>query len=225
MTLKALRILRSCPVVAYFSARSRPSNARQVVEEHLRAGQTELHLVYPVTTETVPPGTSYETLLTGFYDASATELATFLDSGRDVVVLCEGDPFLHGSFMYLYNRLGGRYQTEVVPGVASMLAGSAVIGAPLVCRDEVLTVLPGTLEPSELEVRLRQADAAVVMKVGRHLGAIRHAVTAAGLLSRAWYVERATMSNQLVLPLAEVDIADAPYFSMVVIPSRAAGAR
>jgi len=178
-----------------------------------------------VTTEALPSGSDYDTVLGAFYDQAADRLRQVLDSGRDVAVLCEGDPFFHGSFMYLYNRLEQDYPTEVVPGVTSMLASSAALGTPLVCRDEVLDVLPGTLSGEDLLARLRGADAAVVMKVGRNLGRIRTAVEDAGLLSRAWYVERATMDRQRVARLADVDPASAPYFSMVVIPSPTASAR
>lgn len=225
LTIKAMRLLQSCPVVAYFSAVGRSSNARSVVDGLIKPDQAELHLVYPLTTEEPPSGQSYEDLIVRFYDAVADQLADVLGAGQDVAVLCEGDPFFHGSFMYLHNRLAHRFPTEVVPGVPSMLAGSAVLGLPLVCRDEVFTVLSGTLAPDELEARLRAADAAVVMKVGRHLPGVREAVERAGLLARAWYVERATMTDQRVLPLACADRAAAPYFSMVVIPSGAAAAR
>jgi precorrin-2/cobalt-factor-2 C20-methyltransferase len=225
MTLKAHRLLQACPVVAHFAARGRQGNARTVVEPHLLPGQRELRLEYPVTTEALPEGVSYETLLVDFYDTSAKRVAELLDDGLDVALVCEGDPFFYGSYMYMHTRLAGEYRTEVVPAVPSMTAGAAVLGAPLVCRDEVLTVLSGVLPEEEIEARLRTAGAAVVMKVGRNLPKVRAAVERAGLLDHAHYVERATMAAQRVLPLADVDPATAPYFSMVVIPSRTAPTR
>jgi precorrin-2/cobalt-factor-2 C20-methyltransferase len=224
LTLKAHRLLGACPVVAYFAAAGRESNARRVVAPHLD-GQRELRLEYPVTTEALPEGVSYETLLVDFYDDSAKRVAELLDAGVDVAVLCEGDPFFYGSYMYMHNRLADAYPTEVVPAVPSIAAGSAVLGTPLVCRDEVLCVLSGVLPGEEIEARLRTAGAAVVMKLGRNLAKVRAAVERAGLLDAAHYVERATMDTQRVLPLAEVDPATAPYFSMVVIPSRTASTR
>jgi precorrin-2/cobalt-factor-2 C20-methyltransferase len=225
ITVKAQRILRESPVVAYFSAVGRVSNALRVVEGLLQESQEFLHLVYPVTTEALAPGASYEDLMRDFYDESAEAIADVLQSGRDVAVLCEGDPFFHGSFMYLYNRLGDRYVTEVVPGVTSVQAGSAVLGTPLICQDETLSVLSGTLPTGELQRRLEAADATVVMKLGRNLERVRTAVERAGLLDRAWYVERATMEGERTLPLKEVDPAGAPYFSLVVIPSSTASTR
>ncbi|MDA8292433.1 MAG: precorrin-2 C(20)-methyltransferase, partial [Actinomycetota bacterium] len=205
-------------VVAWFAATGRPSNARAAAASHLRPGQRELALYYPVTTE-LAAGACYERLLSDFYDEAADRIASVLDEGTDVAVLCEGDPLFYGSYMYLHNRLAGRYRSEVVPGVPSIVAGAAVLGAPLVCRNEMLSVLSGVLPREELERRLAAAEAAVVMKLGRNLEKVRACVEAVGLLGRAWYVERATMPGQRILPLAAADPALSPYFSIVVIPS------
>jgi precorrin-2/cobalt-factor-2 C20-methyltransferase len=225
ITVKAQRILQACPVVAYFSAPGRSSNALRVVESLLAPEQERIHLVYPMTTESLPAGKGYEDLMRVFYDESASTLAAVLQAGNDVAVLCEGDPFFHGSFMYLHNRLGDRFPTEVVPGVTSMQAGSAVLGTPLVCLDEILNVISGTLPAAELQHQLESAAATVVMKIGRNLEKVRTAVARAGLLDRAWYVERATMAEQRILPLKEVEPDSAPYFSLIVIPSSVAAQR
>ncbi len=224
LTGKAARVIDRCPVVGYFSAARRESNARRVVERLLRPEHTEMRLVYPVTTEAVAPA-EYETLLVDFYDESAKRVAEVLDEGMDVAVLCEGDPFFFGSYMYLHSRLSDRYATTVVPGVSSALAGAAVLGAPLACRNEVFTVLSGVLDGNELEARIEAADAVVVMKVGRNLEKVRAAVARSGVLERAYYIEWATLPNERATPLADADPAGAPYFSMVVIPSPAAARR
>jgi len=221
LTLKAARILDACPVVAYFRATRRESNARRVVQDLLRSDHVELPLVYPVTTEAVPAD-EYETLLVDFYDESAKRVAERLDGGDDVAVLCEGDPLFFGSYMYLHHRLASEYDTEVVPGVSSVLAGGAALAMPLAARNETFTVLSGVLPVHELTARLRHADCAVILKVGRNLAAVRAAVAAAGKLDRAQYVEWASMPAERRMPLAVTDGIRAPYFSMVVIPSAAA---
>jgi precorrin-2 C(20)-methyltransferase len=113
VTLKAARLIGAADVVAYPRARG-DGVARTIAGPHLRVGVIELPLTYPVTVE---PTDDYEAELAAFYDRSAAGIATHLDAGRDVVVLCEGDPFFYGSFMYLHERLAHRYPTEVVPGV------------------------------------------------------------------------------------------------------------
>lgn len=225
VTLKALRRINEADVIAYFSAVRRESNARRVVGEHLRGDQPELRLVYPVTTETLPDDVSYEDLLLDFYDESAGRLASELDAGRNVAVLCEGDPLFFGSFMYLRNRLHDRYCTEIIPGVTSVGGASAMLGRPLVCRDEVFCVLSGVMPADELKLRIADADVVVVMKLGRNLAKVRSVIAELDLLDRAYYVERATMTEQEIAPLAEADADRAPYFSMVVIPSITASVR
>jgi precorrin-2/cobalt-factor-2 C20-methyltransferase len=217
MTVKAVRALERCPVVAYFRASGRESNARRVAEQHLGPGHAELPLVYPVTTEAVPPD-RYETLIADFYDESAKRVAELLDSGLDVAVLCEGDPLFFGSYMYLHSRLSEQYECEVIPGVSSVSAGAAALGAPLAARNEIFTVLSGVLSVEELEAAMIAADAVVVMKVGRNLEKVRIAVARAGLLERASYIEWATCAKQRVMALVDADAATAPYFSIVVIP-------
>jgi precorrin-2/cobalt-factor-2 C20-methyltransferase len=224
MTLKAHRLLGEAGAVAWFAAAGKTSNARSVVAGYLRPDQRELPLIYPVTTE-LPAGAEYERMLSGFYDQAAEQIAAALHGGVDVAVLCEGDPLLYGSYMYIHNRLARRFEHEIVPGVSSVMAGPAALGAPLVCRNDTLAILSGVLPEADLTRRLADADAAVVMKLGRNLAKVRSCVDRAGVMDRAWYVERASMVAQKVMPLAEADPARAPYFSMVVIPSAAAPGR
>ena len=139
-----------------------------------------------------------------------------LDRGDDVICLCEGDPFFYGSFMYLYARLATDYQVVVVPGVTSITACAARAGMPLAARNERLTVLPGPLPAEELRARIEGAESVVIMKVGRHLPKIRAVIEQLGLTRQASYIERASLPDELVCPLAEAP-EKAPYFSMIIL--------
>lgn len=225
MTVKAARLIEAADVIAYHCARHGRSIARSVAEPYLREGQIEERLMYPVTTEgTAHPG-GYEGAIQEFYEHAAKRLAEHLDAGHDVVLLCEGDPFFYGSYMYMHERLCSDYEAEAVPGVTSVSAASAVLGRPLAQRDEVLTILPGTLPAPELAMRLADTDAAAVMKLGRTFDSVRDAFTEAGKLDQASYVERATWDVQRMAPLSEVDPESVPYFSLALLTSPAYSAR
>lgn len=218
MTLKAVKVLQSARVVAYFSAKQRVSNARTIAQAHLRADCLELPLMYPITTEaTADPG-GYDGIMQQFYDECAVRIAAHLDEGRDVAVLCEGDPFFYGSYMYLHDRLRERYRSEVVPGVASVMAGSARLGAPLVRRDDALSILPGTLSEQDLFERFQRGGAFAIMKLGRNFTKVRSALERSGLLLRALYIERASMRDERIVPMQSVDPETVPYFSLVIVP-------
>lgn len=225
MTVKAARLIAAADVVAYHSAPHGRSIARSIAEPHMREGQLEEALVYPVTTETTDHPGGYEGAIAEFYEQCAKRLAGHLDAGRDVVLLCEGDPFFYGSYMYMHERLTDSYRTCVVPGVTSLSAASAALGKPLAQRDEVLTLLPGTLPAPELARRLADTDSAAVLKLGRTFPAVHEALTESGRLAEASYVERATWQGQRVEPLDEVDPASVPYFSVAVVPSPAYASR
>ncbi|MBO6902349.1 MAG: precorrin-2 C(20)-methyltransferase [Rhizobiaceae bacterium] len=218
LTLKAVRALGSAQVVAHFAKKGNASNARRIVDAHLRPDAIELPLLYPVTTEVERAHDDYRSAITGFFDQAAVDVAAHLEAGRTVAVLSEGDPLFYGSYMHLHVRLAQRFETEVIPGVTAMSGCWSLAGTPISQGDDILSVLPGTLGEAELTRRLSGTDAAVIMKVGRNLPRIRAALSAAGKLDRAVYVERGTMANGFATPLASRDDAPAPYFSIVLVP-------
>jgi precorrin-2/cobalt-factor-2 C20-methyltransferase len=218
ITLKAMRALKAADVVVHFAKAGNASRARTIAAEHLAPGVMELPLRYPVTTELPRSGAAYCSRIKEFFDASAAAVAGHLDGGRTVAVICEGDPLFYGSYMHLHARLATRYPTEIVAGVTGMSGCWSAAGTPIAQGNDVFTVLPGTLPESELERRLADADAAVVMKLGRNLPKVRRALSRTGRLDRAIYVERGTMADAVMMPLAAKGGDDAPYFAVVLVP-------
>ena len=210
LTLKAYRILRSVPVIAYPTMENGKVLARAIVADFLRPEQIEVPMPLPFS----PVRSSQPA-----YDVAADKLTEHLSVGRDVAVLCEGDPFLYGSFMYLFNRLSSKFQTEVVPGISSTMASASALGVPLTYRNDVLSIMPATLEADILRDRLAVADAAVIIKLGRHFSKVRDVLSELGLLSRSLYIERATMPNQRIVPITDIDAADVPYWALIMVPS------
>ncbi|MCE1236543.1 MAG: precorrin-2 C(20)-methyltransferase [Hyphomicrobiales bacterium] len=218
LTVKAVRLVESAGLLTYFAKKGRRGNARTIVDKWVPAGKPELPLWYPMTTESHFGGDVYVTALAEFYERSVGAIADVLDMGKDVVLVCEGDPMFYGSFMHLYIRLKDRYPTKITPGVTGMAGCWAAAGLPMTWGDDQLSVLPGTLEEDELVRRLEATDAAVIMKLGTNFPKVRRAIERAGLMGRATYVERGTMAGEIVEPLADRTEAAAPYFSLILIP-------
>jgi precorrin-2/cobalt-factor-2 C20-methyltransferase len=212
ITLKALRLLQAAPVVAYPAPDTGESLARAIVAPYLKGSQTEIAIRVPMVTARFPAQE--------VYDRAAEDLGAHLEAGRDVAVLCEGDPFFYGSFMYLFGRMAERFPVEVVPGVSSLTACAATLGTPLAARNDVLTVLPAPLDVEILRKRLEDVEAAAIIKIGRHFGKVKTLLEEMGLSDRAHYIERATMETQRILSLDEVSEDGAPYFSMILIHRR-----
>ena len=220
LTLRAAALVNAVDVVAYFAKRGHQGNARRIVDPLMAPGRVEVRLEYPLTDEVSAESPEYQRQIGDFYRQTSDALAQLLRQGKSVGLLAEGDPFFYGSFMHMWRRLEADFPVEVVPGVTGMSGCWTRANVPITWGNDTLAVLPGTLDEQQLVDRLRQTDAAVIMKVGRNLGKVRRAVETAGLLARAVYVERGTMENERVLPLAECHDATGAYFAMILIPGQ-----
>lgn len=218
LTLRAAGLVRAVDVVAFFAKKGLQGNARRIVAPLLKDGQAERRFEYPVTDEIPAEHPDYQVQISSFYREMAAALAELLRIGKSVGLLAEGDPFFYGSFMHMWRRLSAEFPVEVVPGVTGMSGCWTRANLPITWGDDTLAVLPGTLGEEQLVERLRSTDAAVIMKVGRNLAKVRRAVEQARLLSRAVYIERGTMDDERILPLADCGQPQGAYFAMVLIP-------
>jgi precorrin-2/cobalt-factor-2 C20-methyltransferase len=212
MTVKAWRLISTAEIIAYLCANGKESTARDIAKPFLPETATEIAIDMPMRVEREPAQAAY--------DKGAAEIAAHLEQGRDVVMLCEGDPFFYGSFMYVFERLATKFVTIVVPGVTSINACAAMMAKPLVERDEVLKVLPATLDASKLRAELATASAAAIIKVGRHFGKVKSILVDLGLLANATAIENATHENQIIRPLTEIEGDTLPYFTTIIVKAR-----
>ena len=209
LTLKALRLIRGADVIAYPAPTEGESFARSIVATHLPGGQREIAIRMPLGDGAFPKAE--------IYDAAAAEILAAAMAGQRIAVLCEGDPFFYGSFIYLYERLVGRCALAVVPGVSSLMACAGASGGPLALRNQTLTVIPAPLPEAELRRRIADAEAAAIIKVGRHFEKVRRILVELDLESQAHYVERATLPAERVSRLDAAGANGTPYFSMILV--------
>lgn len=217
MSVRADRHLRQAAHVAFFRKAGRKGQARQIVEGLLPEGVTEFAMEYPVTTEIPFIDPEYNRILSAFYDDCSAHLRQLSLQGKDVMVLCEGDPFFYGSFMHLHTRLSADVPVEVVPAITGMSAAWTATNTPITWGDDVLTVLMGTLPEADLARRAADSDALVIMKVGRNIEKIRSALKTADKYEDAYLIEFASMAQQTVQRLAEAEGKVTPYFSIIVV--------
>ena len=212
ITVKALKILRKADLIAYPAPENGDSLARSIAATHFPKDCAELVIKTPMLTDRFP---AFEV-----YERASKKISKAANDGKNVVILCEGDPFFYGSFMYLFSRLRTNHMVEVIPGVSSMMACSAVLESPLASRNDVLTVLPATLTDDELEEKMKLSDSIVIIKIGRHFPRIKALLKKTGLIQNAQYIERATMQNEKIIDIEKVDETITPYFSMILLHLR-----
>jgi precorrin-2/cobalt-factor-2 C20-methyltransferase len=209
ITLKAWKLIAHAPVIAYLAANGQDSTARDIAKPHIPASARHLVIDMPMRVEREPGERAY--------DAGAAAIAAELDRGLDVVMLCEGDPFFYGSFMYIFARLAKRYPCVVVPGVTSITASAASLRRPLSARNEVVKVLPATLPEDRLRDELMTAESAAIIKVGRHLPKVRNILGMLDLATNAHVIVKATHADEAVTPLLAITEDRLPYFSTILV--------
>lgn len=217
MTLKAARVLRDTRLISYFSKGGKTGHARTIMASYITPDHEEMPLVYPVTTEYPVTDPRYCLLIGEFYRQAGERIAARLQAGEDVAVLCVGDPFFYGSFMHLYRRLADKFPCQVVAGVTAMAGCWAAAGTPVTYGNDIFAVLPATLDMAQLTERLRATDAAVIMKLGRNFAKVKLAISNAGLIDRATYIEYGTMEAERIIRVKDKTDDDAPYFSLIII--------
>ncbi len=209
MTVKAWRLISAAKCLAYLAANGGESTARRIAAPFISEEADEIVIDMPMRVER-EAGQEV-------YDKAAVNLAKRLNAGDDVVMLCEGDPFFYGSFIYIFERLSDRFSTIVVPGVTSIAASAAVMGQPLCARDEALKILPATMPEGDLMRELQTASSAAILKVGRHFGRIRKVLRELKLDANATVVERATHHDQAIRKMADIQDETLPYFTTIIV--------
>ncbi|MGR3837386.1 MAG: precorrin-2 C(20)-methyltransferase [Cognatishimia sp.] len=217
MSVKTDRLLRNAKHVAFFRKAGRKGQARQIVEGMIPEGAIEFPMEYPVTTEIPLTDPRYNEILSAFYKEVTDHLIALAQSGQDVVVLCEGDPFFYGSFMHIYARVKDVVAVEVVPAITGMSGAWTATGAPITWGDDVLTVIMGTHSEEKLVEHIALTDALVIMKIGTNFDKVVRALKAGGKYDDAYLVQFATMPNQTVCKLSEMTDKVTPYFSIIIV--------
>lgn len=212
MTFRAVRVIGGADVIAFIGANGRASRACTTAAAVIPATAERLAFDMPMQTA---PGAGQ-----AVYDQAAEQIAARLTAGQNVAFLCEGDPLLYGSFIYILERLQGRFAVETIPGLPSFVACAAALQQPLARRTGCFGIVPGTLSDDDLRHRIAALQSVAIIKVGRHRARLCRVLAELGLLDRAMVVEEVSHAQQRIYPLKGVT-SDLPYFATIMISASA----
>ncbi len=209
LTLKAVRILQAVPVVAYPATPQGNAQARDIAAEWL-IGKREIPITMPCMLDRSPANEGY--------DAAAVAIAEELAAGRDVAILCEGDPLFYGSFSYLLQRLGERFPCVVIPGINSVSAAAAAAAIPLIAGEQRLTVIPATAGDEALRQALLDNDSVAILKPGRHRPRLLELLRETGRAEDVLYIEQASRPGERIIKhFADIPATPGPYFALFLV--------
>ncbi|TBR38314.1 precorrin-2 C(20)-methyltransferase [Marinomonas agarivorans] len=213
LTLKAFRLIKDAAVISYITNDRGLSQAKQIAREALQCApknQRHIEIVMPMSTD--------RTLANRAYDQGAQAIQAILESGNDVVFLCEGDPLFFGSFAYILARIKEKFTCQVVAGITSINAASAALMDPLTLQQETFTVVNGRQSDQLIEQALRHHDTVVIMKAGQARTRILALLKATNRYQDASYLEYIGRENErIVTDLDQLGIEAGPYFSLFIV--------
>ena len=212
LTLKAAKLIGQADIIAYPMNKAGKSVAYQIASSHVVENCETFGFYIPMSADRTGANLAY--------DDAATRLQQYLDLGKKVVCLCEGDAFFYGSFAYIFERLTDEYNIEIIPAVPAFVAASAALKIPMIIQNEDLQIIPATLDEAILIDKMRTSNNVAIYKVGRHFAKIRQILAKLNLLEKSNLVEYVSQSQQNVTPMMATNEATRPYFSMIIINRR-----
>lgn len=213
LTLKAVRLLGSVPVVAYTRSDRGGTMALDIARQHVSPDAELLPVDIPMIADPGPAGVRQRH---DAYQTGADAITTHIVAGRDVAFLCEGDPLFYGTAIHIGTDLWDKYTIRVVPGITSVNAAAAAIPFPLVARSDSLTILAGTSPDKVLLPRIDASGSVVIMKVGRHYDRLFALLQQTGRAEWAWLVENVGHPNQRIIRVRDAEPGQKPYFSLIL---------
>lgn len=207
LTLKAVQAINDADWIAFPQKPGQGSMALDIARPHVPDGKRMLPVAIPMETDPLAAQMAY--------DQMAEHMIALIAEGDTIVYLCEGDPLFYGSAMYLTERLAGKAEVAVIPGVTSLTAAAAAIPMPLAARNDRLKVLPATLDTETLRSELQNTESVALIKVGRHFDRMRKLLQETGHAD-AIVIEHATTAKQKITQLADYPEGERPYFSIIL---------
>ena len=215
LTIKAQKTLQKVAVISFTQLDDgKESYALSVVRGVLEAAKPEfLAITIPSDDETpVSPQT---------WTDAAAEIAGHLSQGKDVAFITEGDPMLYSEFFQVLGSVKSvvpDLESEVIPGVSSVMAAAASSGMPLVTHGQRLTILPKVYGIDDLREAITNSDTTVLMEVDRDLLQALANLEKLGLTGKATYVRQASTSRENVVEdISKLEAEDLDYFSLLII--------
>ncbi|MDR2438816.1 MAG: precorrin-2 C(20)-methyltransferase [Planctomycetaceae bacterium] len=213
LTLKAIRIIEQCGVIAVPAVESNDRTAFSVVEQYL-TGKRILECRFSM--ERDEEKRKRQRILV------ADEICTVLESGTSVGFVTLGDPSVYSTYCYVDNIVTARgFETEIIPGVASYSAVAALLNIPLCEGNQPLHIIPAGCG-EKIEDWIDLPGNKIIMKSGKNLQSILNMLERHGLSKQTKIVSRCTMTGQQIFETIEDfnqngKIDQAGYFSVIFV--------
>jgi precorrin-2/cobalt-factor-2 C20-methyltransferase len=214
ITVKAFRMLKESPVIAYPKKRKgSKSYAHQIIDVYVNPNEKEMvGLVFPMTKDPV--------ILEREWTNTVEIVWEKLREGKDVAFVTEGDPLLYSTFIHmmkLMKELHPEVTIRTVPGISSINGAASRLGIPLAEGDDHVAIIPARDDYQAMKKVLVENDCVVFIKVAKVMDLMLEVLRELDLIDKASVVTKVTSKEEIIWDIHELDRAELEYLTLMVV--------
>lgn len=221
LTVKAVKAIQNADIIMCpASKEDRPSIALSIVDPIIDKNKNQeiVKLIFPMTKD--------KDVLEETWKRNAKIMAQTVLSGKNVVYLTVGDPFLYSTWIYMHKDLRENYpemQIEVIPGIVSMFTFASKVGVSIAEGAEKVAIIPSCYDLSSVKEIAKNSESMIFLKDGRYFDQVIDVLKEAGFPDNSIFAigQDLGTENEIIrkLTLGEVndDTLTTKYFSILVV--------
>ena len=221
LTIKAVKAIKNAEVIICpTSKEGKPSIVYSIISSLVDESKKPevVNLVFPMVKE--------KDTLENSWQQNAQIIAEKVLSGKKVVYLTVGDPYLYSTWIYIDRELQAKHpeiKISVIPGIVSMFTFASKVGISLAEGAETMAVIPSCYDLSRVKETAKNCDTMIFLKDGRYFDQVIQLLKEAGFPdSSIFAIGQDIGTDQEIikkLTLGEVtkDTMTTKYFSIMVV--------
>ena len=221
LTVKAVNAIKSADtIMCPASNEDRPSIALSVVSEIIDKTQNQeiVRLIFPMTKD--------KDVLEATWKKNAKIMAEKVLSGKNVVYLTVGDPYLYSTWIYMNREIRTNHpdmKITVIPGIVSIFTFAAKVGVSVAEGSEKVAVIPSCYDLSSVKEIAKNSESMIFLKDGRYFDQVIQVLKDAGFPDNSIFAigQDLGTDHEIIrkMTLGEVndDTLTTKYFSILVV--------
>jgi precorrin-2/cobalt-factor-2 C20-methyltransferase len=215
ITVKAFRILKESPVIAYPRKKmGAKSYALAITELYVNTEEkTMVGLTFPMTKD--------REALELQWNKTVAAVWEHIQQGKDVAFVTEGDPMIYSTFIHLMRLMQERHpEVEIrsIPGISSVNASASQLGIPMADGDEQIAIVPATDDYDTMRHAIESHDCIVFIKVAKVIDLMIRVLSDLGLVNKAAVLTKVTSSEEMIWrDIMELQGRELEYLTLMVV--------
>ena len=221
LTVKAVKAIHNADIIMCpASNEDRPSIALSVVSSIIDKSKNQeiIKLIFPMTKD--------KDVLEQTWKRNAKIMAETVLTGKNVVYLTVGDPFLYSTWIYMHKDLKENYpdmNISVIPGIVSIFTFAAKVGVSVAEGSEKVAIIPSCYDLSSVKEIAKHSESMIFLKDGRYFDQVIKVLKESGFPDDSIFAigQDLGTENEIIRKMTLGEVNDetltTKYFSILVV--------